>query len=55
VQQLAAWHAVGIEDEQLDHVDIGVVQGKRASSMAANFMVVTHVGAQAQIGPDTTR
>jgi hypothetical protein len=25
VQQLAAWHAVGVEDEQLDHVDIGVV------------------------------
>ncbi|MNE24933.1 hypothetical protein D3C80_1182450 [compost metagenome] len=28
VQQLAAWHTVGIENEQLDHVDIGVVGQK---------------------------
>ena len=24
MQQLAAWHAVGVEDEQLDHFDVGV-------------------------------
>ncbi|MBA5979461.1 hypothetical protein HT737_04850 [Pseudomonas sp. MD195_PC81_125] len=30
MQQLAAWHAVGIEDEQLDHVDIGVLFKEQA-------------------------